>query len=58
VIDLFILNALTIVTEFIGIVIVIIGGTAIIDATTAAFTGTMGVGNFTDTAGLAAGLAA
>jgi hypothetical protein len=43
---------------WIGIVIVIIGGTAIIGATTAAFTGTRGVGNFTDSAALAAGLAA
>ena len=43
---------------WIGIVIVIIGGAAIMGATTAAFTGTRGFGNFTDSAGLAAGLAA
>ena len=43
---------------WIGIVIVIIGGAAIMGATTAAFTGTKGFGNFTDSAGLAAGLAA
>jgi Mn2+/Fe2+ NRAMP family transporter len=43
---------------WIGIVIVIIGGAAIMGATTAAFAGTKGFGNFTDSAGLAAGLAA
>ncbi|HUK68929.1 MAG TPA: NRAMP family divalent metal transporter [Streptosporangiaceae bacterium] len=42
----------------IGIVIVIIGGAAIMGATTAAFAGTRAFGNFTDSAGLAAGLAA
>jgi len=43
---------------WIGIVIVVIGGAAIMGATTAAFAGTRGFGNFTDSAGLAAGLAA
>ena len=43
---------------WIGIVIVIVGGAAIMGATTAAFAGTKGFGNFTDSAGLAAGLAA
>jgi Mn2+/Fe2+ NRAMP family transporter len=43
---------------WIGIVIVIVGGAAIMGATTAAFAGTRGFGNFTDSAGLAAGLAA
>jgi NRAMP (natural resistance-associated macrophage protein)-like metal ion transporter len=43
---------------WIGIVIVIIGGAAIMGASTAAFAGTKGFGNFTDSAGLAAGLAA
>jgi Mn2+/Fe2+ NRAMP family transporter len=42
----------------IGIVIVIIGGAAIMGATTAAFAGTHAAGHFTDAAGLAAGLAA
>jgi NRAMP (natural resistance-associated macrophage protein)-like metal ion transporter len=43
---------------WIGIVVVLIGGAAIMGATTAAFAGTKGFGNFTDSAGLAAGLAA
>jgi len=43
---------------WIGIVIVVIGGAVIMGATTAAFAGTRGFGNFTDSAGLAAGLAA
>jgi Mn2+/Fe2+ NRAMP family transporter len=42
----------------IGIVIVIIGGAAIMAATTAAFAGTHAAGHFTDAAGLAAGIAA
>jgi len=42
----------------IGIVIVIVGGSAIMGATTAAFAGTGAAGHFTDSAGLAAGLAA
>jgi Mn2+/Fe2+ NRAMP family transporter len=42
----------------IGIVIVIIGGAAIMGAMTAAFAGTHAAGHFTDAAGLAAGLAA
>jgi Mn2+/Fe2+ NRAMP family transporter len=42
----------------IGIGIVIVGGAAIMGATTAAFAGTAAAGHFTDTAGLAAGLAA
>jgi Mn2+/Fe2+ NRAMP family transporter len=43
---------------WIGIVIVVIGGAALMGATTAAFAGTGAFGNFTDTAGLAHGLAA
>ncbi len=43
---------------WIGIAVVIIGGAAIMGAMTAAFTGTRAAGHFTDTAGLAAGLAA
>src|ERR1700730_2749697 len=43
---------------WIGIVVVLIGGAAIMGATTAAFAGTKGFGTFTDSAGLAAGLAA
>ncbi len=42
----------------IGLVIVVIGGAVIMGATAAAFAGTQGVGHFTDTAGLATGLAA
>jgi Mn2+/Fe2+ NRAMP family transporter len=42
----------------IGIVIVIVGGSAVMGATTAAFAGTSAAGHFTDSAGLAAGLAA
>jgi hypothetical protein len=42
----------------IGIVVVIVGGAAIMGATTAAFAGTAAAGHFTDAAGLAAGLAA
>jgi Mn2+/Fe2+ NRAMP family transporter len=42
----------------IGIGIVIVGGAAIMGATTAAFAGTRAAGHFTDAAGLAAGLAA
>ena len=42
----------------IGIAIVIIGGAAIMGATTAAFAGTAAAGHFTDAAGLAAGLSA
>jgi Mn2+/Fe2+ NRAMP family transporter len=42
----------------IGIAIVIVGGAAIMGATTAAFAGTAAAGHFTDAAGLAAGLAA
>jgi Mn2+/Fe2+ NRAMP family transporter len=42
----------------IGIGIVIIGGAAIMGATTAAFAGTHAAGHFTDAAGLAAGLSA
>jgi Mn2+/Fe2+ NRAMP family transporter len=42
----------------IGIVVVIVGGAAIMGAMTAAFAGTRAAGHFTDTAGLAAGLAA
>jgi Mn2+/Fe2+ NRAMP family transporter len=43
---------------WIGIVIVVIGGAAIMGATTAAFAGTHGFGQFTNAAGLAAGLQA
>jgi Mn2+/Fe2+ NRAMP family transporter len=42
----------------IGIGIVIVGGAAIMGATTVAFAGTHAAGHFTDAAGLAAGLAA
>ncbi len=42
----------------IGIAVVIVGGAAIMGAMTAAFAGTRAAGHFTDTAGLAAGLAA
>jgi Mn2+/Fe2+ NRAMP family transporter len=42
----------------IGIAVVIVGGAAIMGATTAAFAGTPAAGHFTDAAGLAAGLAA
>jgi Mn2+/Fe2+ NRAMP family transporter len=43
---------------WIGIVIVIVGGAAIMGATTVAFAGTHGFGHFTDAAGLAKGLQA
>jgi Mn2+/Fe2+ NRAMP family transporter len=43
---------------WIGIVIVVIGGAAIMGATTAAFAATHGFGHFTDAAGLATGLQA
>ena len=43
---------------WIGIVIVVIGAAAVMGATAAAFAGTKGVGNFTDSAGLAHGIAA
>ncbi len=43
---------------WIGIVIVVIGAAAVIGATAAAFAGTRGFGNFTDSAGLARGIAA
>jgi len=43
---------------WIGIVIVVIGGAALMGATAAAFAGTKGFGNFTDSAGLAHGIAA
>jgi Mn2+/Fe2+ NRAMP family transporter len=43
---------------WIGIVIVVIGGAAIMGATTAAFAATHGFGHFTNAAGLAAGLQA
>ena len=43
---------------WIGIVIVVIGAAAVIGVTAAAFAGTKGAGNFTDTAGLAHGIAA
>jgi Mn2+/Fe2+ NRAMP family transporter len=43
---------------WIGIVIVVIGGAALMGATAAAFAGTRGAGNFTDSAGLAHGIAA
>jgi Mn2+/Fe2+ NRAMP family transporter len=42
---------------WIGIAVVIIGGAAIMGAATAAFAGTKAVGHFTDTAGLAVGIA-
>jgi Mn2+/Fe2+ NRAMP family transporter len=42
----------------IGIVIVVVGGGALMGATAAAFSGTHGFGHFTDAAGLAAGLQA
>jgi Mn2+/Fe2+ NRAMP family transporter len=42
----------------IGIVIVVLGGSALMGATAVAFTGTHGFGHFTDAAGLAAGLQA
>ena len=42
----------------IGIAIVIIGGSAVMGATTAAFAGTAAAGHFTDAAGIAAGLSA
>jgi Mn2+/Fe2+ NRAMP family transporter len=43
---------------WIGIAVVIVGGSAIMGATTAAFAGTSAAGHYTDAAGLAAGLAA
>jgi Mn2+/Fe2+ NRAMP family transporter len=43
---------------WIGIVIVVIGAAAVMGATAAAFAGTRGFGNFTDSAGLARGIAA
>jgi hypothetical protein len=43
---------------WIGIVIVVVGGAALMGATAAAFAGTKGAGNFTDSAGLARGIAA
>ena len=43
---------------WIGIVIVVIGGAALMGATAAAFAGTHGFGHFTDAAGLAQGLSA
>jgi Mn2+/Fe2+ NRAMP family transporter len=43
---------------WIGIVIVVIGGAALMGATAAAFAGTSGFGQFTDAAGLASGLQA
>ncbi len=43
---------------WIGIVIVVIGAAAVIGATAAAFAGARGHGNFTDSAGLAHGIAA
>jgi Mn2+/Fe2+ NRAMP family transporter len=43
---------------WIGIVIVIVGAAVVIGATAAAFAGTKGAGNFTDSAGLAHGVAA
>jgi Mn2+/Fe2+ NRAMP family transporter len=42
----------------IGIAVVIVGGAAIMGATTAAFAGTAAAGHYTDAAGLAAGIAA
>jgi Mn2+/Fe2+ NRAMP family transporter len=43
---------------WIGIVVVVLGAAAVMGATAAAFAGTRGAGSFTDSAGLAAGLAA
>src|SRR5487761_1487718 len=43
---------------WIGIVVVVVGGAALMGATTAAFAGTHGFGHFTDAAGLAQGLTA
>ena len=43
---------------WIGIVVVVLGAAAVMGATAAAFAGTRGAGNFTDSAGLAAGVAA
>ncbi|HLJ98525.1 MAG TPA: NRAMP family divalent metal transporter [Streptosporangiaceae bacterium] len=43
---------------WIGIVIVVVGAAALMGVTAAAFAGTKGFGNFTDSAGLAAGIAA
>src|ERR1700684_3294928 len=43
---------------WIGIVIVVLGAAAVMGVTAAAFAGTKGVGNFTDAAGLAHGIAA
>jgi Mn2+/Fe2+ NRAMP family transporter len=43
---------------WIGIVIVVLGGAALMGATTAAFAGTRGFGHFSDAAGLATGLQA
>jgi Mn2+/Fe2+ NRAMP family transporter len=43
---------------WIGIVIVVIGAAAVIGATAAAFAGTKGAGSFTDSAGIAHGIAA
>ncbi len=43
---------------WIGIVIVVVGAAAVIGATAAAFAGTKGAGNFTDSAGIARGIAA
>ncbi len=43
---------------WIGIAIVVVGGAALMGATAAAFAGTRGFGQFTDAAGLAAGLQA
>src|SRR5487761_1880105 len=43
---------------WIGIVVVVVGGAALMGATTAAFAGTHGCGHFTDAAGLAQGLTA
>jgi Mn2+/Fe2+ NRAMP family transporter len=43
---------------WIGIVIVVIGAAVVMSATAAAFAGTHGFGNFTDSAGLAHGIAA
>src|SRR5215469_2209118 len=43
---------------WIGIVVVVLGAAAVMGATAAAFAGTRGAGNFTDSAGLAAGVSA
>jgi Mn2+/Fe2+ NRAMP family transporter len=43
---------------WIGIVVVVLGAAAVMGATAAAFAGTKGVGNFTDSAGIAHGIAA